>query len=68
VAGSAAAVSGGIAVVTQEAQRRLEAIRQEVRMAASAISQQQDTFACCERLVDALGAVIRFLEVENNKK
>jgi hypothetical protein len=54
--------------VTQEAQRRLEAIRQEVRMAASAISQQQDTFACCERLVDALGAVIRFLEVENNKK
>jgi len=43
---------------------RLEVIRQEVRLAASEIAEHQDSFACCERLVDALLAIIRFLEIE----
>jgi len=54
--------------LSKEAEQRLEAIRQEVRLAATAISTHQDAFECCERLVDALSAVLRFLEVVNNQK
>jgi hypothetical protein len=53
--------------MTEEARRRLEEIRQEMRLAATAITSHQDSFECCERLVDALSAVIRFLEVEQNQ-
>jgi hypothetical protein len=54
--------------MTEEAQRRLEEIRQELRLAAEAISANHDSFACCERLVDALAALIRFLEVAVNNQ
>ena len=49
--------------MTEEAQRRLEEIRQEIRLAAQEIH-NGDSFACCERLVDAFSALIRFLEVK----
>jgi hypothetical protein len=52
--------------MTEEAERRLEEIRQEMRLAAEAISANHDSFACCERLVDAMNAMIKFLEVQSN--
>jgi hypothetical protein len=51
--------------MTDEQARRLEEIRQEVRLAAHEIAEHQDSFACCERLVDAVSAIIRFLEADN---
>ena len=54
--------------MTDEEKRRLEEIKQEVRQAAEEISRHGDTFTCCERLVDALGAIIRFLEVVVNNE
>jgi hypothetical protein len=53
--------------MTDEQARRLEEIRQQWRLAAEAIAQRGDAFECCEKLVDTIGGLIRFLEAENNQ-